>query len=324
MSAERRQNDSGYTPGRGLPLGVPITSSTHSASTQVSARSGQSREPNTSLVSTPSVLDRPASVRVGKRILSVLATRLSQRDFDVLRLVGEHRFLTTHQIQAFCFVDHETHATAGRVTRRVLARLQRYGLLRALDRQVGGVRAGSQATIWQLAPAGNRLVHGDEKRKRLNSPSDRFLTHQLAVADVHVLLRQHKRIEAIEDIAVEIEPASWRRYQGPGGEARWLQPDLYAEITTAAFLDRHFIEVDLGTESMPTLIKKCEQYEEYRRSGVEQARNGSFPLVVWLFVDEQRAMKLTAAVRRSSKLTPAMYRYATPDTLTEVLAGGAQ
>ena len=33
--------------------------------------------------------------------------------------------------------------------------------------------------------------------------------------------------------------------------------------------------------------------------------------------------KLEGAVRRSTKLTAAMYRYATPETLTQVLAGGA-
>lgn len=241
----------------------------------------------------------------------------------VLRLVAQHRFLTTNQVQHFCFVDHQTEATGARVTRRVLARLERDGLLRMLDRRVGGYRAGSAATIWQLAPAGQRVVYGDENRKRLGATSERFLDHCLAIADVHVLLEQHRRIEAIEHVAVEVEPASWRSYQGPSGERRWLQPDLYAEITTADFIDRLFIEVDLGTESLPTLIRKCQQYEDYRRSGIEQTRRSGFPLVLWLFTTEERARKLAQAVRRSSKLTDAMYRYATPETLTHVLAGGA-
>lgn len=322
MSAVNRAADGTYTPGRGLPLGLPTRSSDDPLSTQVSAEFSQSREPNASLFPHPSVLDRPASPRVGKRLLSVLARRLSERDFEVLRLVAEHRFLTTHQVQSFCFLDHESEASAARTTRRVLARLERDGLLRALDRRVGGVRAGSEATIWQLAPAGSRLIHGDEKRRRADKPSDRFLTHQLAIADVHVLLRQHKRIEAIEDITVEVEPASWRRYQGIGGEPRWLQPDLYAEITTSEFIDRLFIEVDLGSESIPTLVRKCQQYEDYRRSGIEQDRTGGFPLVLWLFVDPLRAIKLQMLIERSSKLTAAMYRYATPETLTQVLAGG--
>jgi hypothetical protein len=43
---------------------------------------------------------------------------------------------------------------------------------------------------------------------------------------------------------------------------------------------------------------------------------------VWLFTSGQRADRLAAAVSRSGRLTEAMYRYATPETLTQVLAGG--
>jgi len=83
-----------------------------------------------------------------------------------------------------------------------------------------------------------------------------------------------------------------------------------------------FIEVDLGTESIPTLVKKCHQYEEYRRSGVEQTKHGAFPLVLWLFVDHGRVAKLQAAIQRSRTITSELYRFATPETLTQVLAGG--
>lgn len=177
--------------------------------------------------------------------------------------------------------------------------------------------------IWQLAPAGQRVIYGDQKRKRSSAPSERFLRHCLAIADVHVLLEQHRRIEPIEAVAVEVEPASWRRYQGPAGEPRWLQPDLFAEITTTEFVDRIFIEVDLGTESLPTLLGKCQQYEEYRRSGIEQSRSDGFPLVVWFVLTADRADRLHQAIRRSGRLTDAMYRIATPQSLTQVLAGGA-
>lgn len=312
-----------YTPGAGLPLGVPTGTSADDVSSQVRREFGQTREPNTSATPSSEVRSSSGTRRVlGSRQLAHVAARLSGRDREVLRIVGEHRFLTTHQVQGFCFVDHQSQATGARVTRRVLARLQRGGLLTPLERRVGGYRAGSVATVWRLTAAGRRLVYGDGARRASGTPSERFLDHCLAIADVHVLIAQHRRIEAIEDITVEVEPASWRKYQGAGGERRWLQPDLYAEITTSDFLDRHFIEVDLGSESLPTLLKKCQQYEEYRRSGIEQARHGSFPLVVWLLLDAERADQLAQAVRRSSKLNEAMFRFALPDTLTQVLAGG--
>lgn len=324
MSAAGGAADGPYVPGRGLPLGYPTGSDEDRGDAQVRGEFSSSREPNTSVVSPPSVPPRPSAARIGKRQLSMLAGRLSERDMDVLVVVARHRVLTTHQIQGFCFLDHDSAVSASRTTRRVLARLQRDGLLRALDRRVGGVRSGSDATIWQLAPAGSRLVYGEDRRRRISSaPSDRFLGHCLAVADVHVLLRQHQRIEAIEDVKVEVEPASWRRYQGAGGEPRWLQPDLTARITTNEYVDWWFIEVDLGTESLPTLLRKCQQYEAYRRTGIEEAEHGSFPLVLWLLPNDARAQKLAAAVKQSDSLTTALYRYATPETLAGVLAGGA-
>lgn len=323
MSGVRRTADGDYTPGGGLPLGVPPGSPTDQLSAQVSSEFAGSREPNTSAAPLSEVPDRSQTRRIGRLQLADLIDRLSERDRSVLRLVAEHRFLTTHQVQHFCFIDHQTEETGARVTRRVLTRLERGGLVRPLDRRVGGFRAGSAATIWQLTPAGQRALHGDQKRKRSAAPSERFLRHCLAVADVHVLLEQHRRIEPVEAVDVEVEPASWRRYHGPSGEPRWLQPDLFAEITTTEFVDRLFIEVDLGTESLPTLLGKCQQYEEYRRTGIEQARQDGFPLVVWFVLTQDRADRLSRAVRRSSKLTDAMYRVATPESLTQVLAGGS-
>ena len=318
MSAVNRR----YTPGRGLPLGSPAGSYNEELFAQVSHEFGGLREPNTPADPSSEVSSAGRARRIGHRVLASLASQLSARDRQVLHRVSEHGFLTTHQIQAFCFVEHISDDSAARTTRRVVSRLERDGLMQALDRRVGGVRSGSAATVWHLTAAGERLVHGDDKRRRKGTPSERFLSHCLAIADVHVLLDQHRRIEAIETVAVEVEPASWRRYQGPAGEPRWIQPDLYAEITTADFLDRHFIEVDLGTESLPTLLGKCDQYEQYRRSGVEQSRHGTFPLVLWLLTSGARAIQLEQAIGRSSKLTAAMFRFATPETLTQVLAGG--
>lgn len=311
----------GYVPGQGLPLASPLGPTQEQLSTQVSAEFAGLREPNTSRTSRSEVASPAALGRVGSVQLQRLERHLSERDREVLSRVAEHSFLTTLQVQAFCFTDHATDASAARTTRRVLGRLERDGLLRALDRQVGGVRAGSAARVWHLAPAGSRLVYG-EARRRANHPSLRFLAHRLAVADVHLLLLAHRRIEAIEDVRVDVEPAAWRRYQGPGGEPRWLQPDLFTELMAGDFADRFFVEVDLGTESLPTLVRKCDQYERYRRSGIEQARHGAFPVVVWLLPTPERALQLQAAIRRSGRLNPAMFRCATPGDLVQVLAGG--
>lgn len=312
-------NPRGYIPGAGIPLAPPLGSSASAAFPLVEVESASLPATNTSPSTSGEVFDR----RVSRRALARIDERLSPRDRLVLLRVAEHGYLTTHQIQEFAFTGHASDGSASRTARRVLGRLERDGLLRSLGRRIGGVRAGSAATVWQLANAGIRLLNEAGAHGRTREPSLRTLAHSLAIADVHLLLRGHACIEAIESVMVEVEPASWRRYIGPGGERRWLQPDLYAELATSEFLDRAFIEVDLGTESLPTLLKKCAQYEAYRRSGTEQERHDSFPLVVWLFTNQNRADKLASAVRRSPKLQPEMFRYATPETLTEVLAGGS-
>lgn len=303
-----------YTPGAGLPLAPPVGLDRQRPSAQVSGPWDASTGTNTH----PDV----EAIRVGARALARLAEQLSSRDREVLERVAEHRYVSTHQLQRFVFTGHASEASAARTARRVLLRLERTGLLRSLARRVGGVRAGSAATVWQLAPAGARLLRDEGTTFRTHEPSPRFLAHCLAVADVHLLLRVHAAHEAIEKVAVQVEPAAWRRYTGPGGEGRWLQPDLAAVVSSRDFADRWFIEVDLGTESLPTLLRKCGAYEAYRASGTEQAEHRVFPLVLWLFTDPARGDRLRRAVARSPRLTPALYRYADPSTLAQVLAGG--
>ena len=314
----------GYIPGEGLPLGIPSEPRHDSTSSQVTASDREIRGPNTpsSRESAPT-REQTGQQRVSRKRLGSLIEQMVERDHRILRTIAEHRFVTSIQLQHLIFTDHHSDTSAARTTRRVLSRLERWSLIRQLDRRIGGYQAGSTPRVWQLAPAGARLVASDGGTYRVSEPSTRFLRHCLAIADVHVLLKQHEAIETIESVAVQVEPDSWRRYTGSGGEPRWLQPDLAATVLTADYEDRWFIEVDLGTESLPTLLRKCGHYEDYRASGQEQGEHGSFPLVLWLFTDPRRAAKLEAAVARTPRLTPELYRYATPSSIAAVLSGGA-
>jgi hypothetical protein len=310
-----------YTPGTGLPIALPAGSSEPGTSVQVSDTQPDIRGTNTPL-SSSSYLPGHRGHRVSAAALRRLDDVLPDRDRHVLERVAEHRYLSTHQIQRFVFTEHVSEASAARTARRVLQRLHRMGLLRPLRRRIGGVRAGSAARVWQLAPAAARLLHDDGAAFRTNEPSRRFLAHCLAVADVHLATLELQDDPDPRQVTVQTEPAAWRRYVGSGGEARWLQPDLAAVVSSADYEDRWFIEVDLGTESLPTLLRKCGQYETYRHSAIEQEAHGVFPLVLWFFTQPERAERLQASVERSHRLTPALYRYATPDTLRDVLRGG--
>ncbi|AKU19264.1 hypothetical protein VV02_23985 [Luteipulveratus mongoliensis] len=242
----------------------------------------------------------------------------------------EHRFQTSRQIAQFHFADHANVATSERVARRALARLEREQLIRAVDgRRVGGLTAGSAISTWHLTGAGYRVLTGRSDRYRRHDPTTRFLKHTLAIADAHlIVLAVARNMHATADVA--IEGAASRNYPGLGGERQQLQPDLAAVIrgqdTEGVFEDRWFIEVDLGTESIPTLVAKCEAYETYRRSGLEQAdTGGSFPLVLWIFDSERaasRVLALTGRVHRLGRLDPLLFRFATAESLQQTLSTG--
>lgn len=307
-----------YIPGSGLPAAVPLGATPTTLSSQVTRRSDELRGTNTPTTSYPELTEKRRR-RIDADVLRQLAAAMPERDHHVLELIARHRFLTTRQIQYFAFANLGTEESAARTTRHVLQRLARTALIRSLAQRIGGVRAGSSARVWQLAPAGARLLRDDGTLYRTHQPSTRFLAHCLAVADTHLALRQLHDLPEVQEVRVDIEPECWRRYTGHGGEPRWLQPDLSAIVQTTDYDDRWFIEVDLGTEALPTLLKKCGQYESYRATGIEQDEHGAFPRVLWLFSKSERAETLQDAVRRSPRLTPELYRFATVDLFVEVI-----
>jgi len=259
--------------------------------------------------------------------LDELARRLSERDWAVLELVGSHRFLTTRQLHVFAFDLHTTSESAGRVCRRVLLRLEGWDLLQRPVRRIGGMEAGSASSVWMLTTAGQRLRNlraGFGAVGRIREPGEGFVRHYLAIADTHLALLEAARADRLELLTVEIEPAAWRSYTGPSGQPAVLKPDLYAVTAVGEFEDHWFIEVDRATESIPTLIKQCRQYEAYRRAGAEQANNGLFPLVVWVVPDELRAAKLRQALEAARELDPHLFRVTTPEQVLATLTGGGQ
>jgi hypothetical protein len=270
---------------------------------------------------------------LGQARLLGLAASLSARDRSVLELLHEHRFLTTTHLYVLLFEDkHANEGTGLRVCRRVLARLHRHRLIEQLPRRVGGYGAGSSAGVWFLTPTGQRLRSlnsGDGATlppARVRDPSTRFVAHTLAVADVRVRLHRAARAGRFTIRTLETEPRCWRPYLGLHGGRETLKPDLALTTISAdgQYEDAWFIEVDLGTEHLPTVLGKCAQYETYRRTGTEQGRRGVFPLVVWITTTGERAAKLRAGIHGTRRLDNALHRVVTPDQLTDLITGGAQ
>jgi hypothetical protein len=328
-----RRDQDPYEASGGHPTARPLRGSTAGKSSLAQGISGSLGETKYGAHTGTIQAAGTGQSRVHARDIDELASWLSERDYGILRSVAEHQFLTVKQIEALHFADHSPTSGA-RIARRTLARLRDHRLLATLNRRIGGVRAGSAGLVHYVDVVGDRLLRGRSGRqaRRSYEPSPRFLNHRLAIADVHVALVKATRRGQLQLVECELEPSSWRHFTGLGGAHLTVRPDMYLE--TAANPDSDlvrawFIEVDLGTESVPTLLKKCRDYEAYRQSGIEQA-HGGFPPVIWTVTHrdpiraERRRRDLEKAIEHSRTLTPELFRIIAPEQLVPLLASGGR
>lgn len=255
-----------------------------------------------------------------------LETLLTARDGRILEDLEAMRALSTRQIQRLHLPAgegglHATQSTATRLTIRVLQRLEGHGFIARLQRRIGGSVRGSAATIWHLASAGERLLRarrGDPSRRRYGTPSRSFLSHTIAVAEVAVSVREQSALGAFELIELSGEPNCWRTFPGPGG-VETVKPDLYVAVADDEVEVHAFLELDRGTEHLPTVLRKCLLYQRYRATGIEQTTLGTYPVVVWAVPDERRAALLRTAIRREPDLPDALFTVTTHEDVLRVL-----
>lgn len=247
---------------------------------------------------------------------------LSPRDFDVLRSLETFRLLTTGQVRRLHFLDHVSESSAARTTVRVLGRLESHRLIVRLSRRIGGFDKGSAANVWQLAALGERLLRAladDPSRRRYVEPTEGFTRHTLAVAELAVRATEHSRRGGFELLNLETEPDCWRTSTRPDGTIEWLKPDLFMVTANADYEAHAFIEVDRDTEHMPAILRKCTKYQRYWRSGIEQARSGLFPAVVWIVPTVGRADRIRAAIRGEPTLSSDLFQVVTDEQALSVL-----
>lgn len=311
----------GRVPGHGVPAAVPAAWSSRSAPAPPSGTPGRTRATTTTHVQHAVSSHR----RAGRRQLSAVRDSLSARDWQALQAVARHRYLTTRQVEGFCFFGHATPLTAARVARRVLRRLASLRVLVPLERRIGGVRAGSSSFVWRVGPVGDRLLRelNTAARRRQREPGRLFLDHCLAVADAHLAIVQAHRGGDLELLDAQTEPDCWRPYTGLGGARLVLQPDLYVVTGAGEYEDHWFVEVDRGSEHPQRLLAKCRKYQDYRRTGSEQAEHGSFPLVVWIMHGRAQADRLATAIDDDRDLDERLFRVTTPAHFAALVAKGA-
>jgi len=261
------------------------------------------------------------SPQVHRSELERIAARLSDRDWCLLRWLRQHRYATTDQVRRVFFVDHANLAAATHACVRVLGRLATQRILTRLERRVGGARRGSAGYIWCLDTVGDRLTRDEGgTRRRLLDPSIAFLQHTLAVSETRVQIQEAARAGSFLLNGVQVETEAWREYVSHAGVRSILKPDLMVTLSSDAYDDHWYVEIDLGTESLPVLVRKCRVYEDYRRTGRAQAEHGVFPRVLWVLPDQRRAQRLQAAIAAEPKLPDRLFACVPPEAVIAVLS----
>jgi hypothetical protein len=234
------------------------------------------------------------------------------------------RFLSTRQLERWVF-DGSTPLARARATRRSVAKLTELGIIRHLERRIGGVRAGSAGHINVLTPLGLRLaaVYGwitPEQARRTREPGGQFVRHYLAVAEAHLLVIEAEERSALELLERQAEPAAWRTFAGPTGGRTILKPDGFFAIGSGPWAAHWFLEVDRATASGATLDRKLAAYADYWHSGQEVASRGVFPKVLWLAPDAHRVGQLQQAFGRAPADARALFVAAPFGQLIAVLS----
>lgn len=237
---------------------------------------------------------RPARARATR-------ARLLERDLQILRSLADFRLLTGRQLGQL-HVQSSNPLTAARRSRAVLRRLTELGVISRLERRVGGIRAGSEGHVYGLSglgravlAQGGQTVHG---RTVWETRPD-FQDHLLAIGELYVGLRQQeRRTGETELLDFQTEPTAWRSFSGPAGERLPLKPDAFVVLGIGDYEQRAFVEIDRGTESLPTLLRKCRRYLAYWRTGDEQRHHGIFPRVWWLLDEPRRLTRLANQIAR--------------------------
>lgn len=243
------------------------------------------------------------SSRIGRQDLQRLKSQLSERDLVIIRFLHQHRYVTTSHLRRMFFNQHASQSAATRACVRVLDRLLTQRVLTRLERRVGGVRHGSASFVWCLDVIGDRLIReNDQARRRVYEPSFAFLAHTLAVTDTHVQLKEAASSGAFRIMAVQVETEAWRPYVAPNGAQRFLKPDLMVTVSSDTYDDHWYLEVDLGTESLPVLLRKSAAFDDYRRTGRAQAEHGVFPRVLWMLPTLARVTRLQTAIAADPRL----------------------
>ena len=206
------------------------------------------------------------TLRVGPAHVEWVSQRLTDRDWKIVESVNVVRLLTGQQIERLFFEDVAAVRSRIASSSRALQRLVAWRVLVPLPRRVGGAGRGSTSLAFALDSTGQRLMRerlleaGQLPRvRRPGVPTERTVRHALAVSEALVSLTESAREHGFAVEKFVAEPASWWR-NGLGG---FIKPDAYAVLTYGKVVDHWWLELDLATESLPTLKHQLASYVDF-------------------------------------------------------------
>ena len=138
------------------------------------------------------------------------------------------------------------------------------------------------------------LAEAEPKRvRRPGAPGERSLRHLLAVSELYVDLVDQMRRGGQTACTFKAEPGSW----WPNGRRGWLKPDAYVVLERERARDHWWVEVDLATESLPTVRGKVQAYLEFQARG-ERSPDDVTPWVLISTMTRPRCDAIRRMVRR--------------------------
>ncbi|MFI6496184.1 replication-relaxation family protein [Nonomuraea typhae] len=180
----------------------------------------------------------------------------------------------------------------------VMKRLVDWGAVVAFDRRMGGPLRGSGQRIFALDPAAHRLMCRMEGYKDPIDTSEvnagRWShRHAMTISELYVRCVEATRNDEIQLIEFTAEPASWWTY----GHREILKPDAYLKIglPDTRLRDHWWIEVDLGTESTPTVKTKFSAYLDFAARNLPGPED-TVPRVLVTVLEQRRCTTLKRLV----------------------------
>jgi hypothetical protein len=221
------------------------------------------------------------------------AVVLQDRDRRLLEALETMRVIDREQAKLVAGFGSTTRANA-----RLLA-LTRIGLLRRAS-------VGSRQAVYWLA---NSELQKLRKRGEVSQePAAMFLQHRLEINRVHLLVEYASIPKAGWWFA------SWRSFQKPLSDTLPLIPDGYFELGSQQGFRPTFVEVDLGTEAVPVLVKKASLYLQLATSDEFSKSFSRSQFRVLVITTSQR--RLQNIRQEIARLTDKIFWFAVLDVVT--------